>query len=274
MFLYAWLTKVDISCANGNSAVELDMSNPLRAEQLNGVSARLNCKMSSCSPTSSPNSSSSVALSKQMSAMKLVRGRCESASDNNFGRTPGTGSLGTTEDYEDHGSIKEEDEDQLGEDGKDNAFRDEEENATLLISLKPTDSFDQSCAAPAVQDTHPWTSSRVSSGKGESCSSYSSLNCDDGLSITTQECNQLHFLAAQAAASSCSSTCHYPDAGLPIVPPVNYQRKYSLTVPGEPRHMRTLGRHESSSRSPLNLSCSGLSHSELSTPSPSCSNSM
>ncbi|OTF80976.1 hypothetical protein BLA29_007505 [Euroglyphus maynei] len=52
---------------------------------------------------------------------------------------------------------------------------------------------------------------------------------------------------------------------------INYQRKYSLAVPGEPRYIH---RRESGSRSPLNSSCGGLSPSELSTPSPSCSNSM
>jgi hypothetical protein len=54
----------------------------------------------------------------------------------------------------------------------------------------------------------------------------------------------------------------------------NYPRKHSLTVPGEPRHIRTLHRRESGSRSPIDSSYGGISPSELSTPSPSCSNSM
>ncbi len=54
----------------------------------------------------------------------------------------------------------------------------------------------------------------------------------------------------------------------------NYPRKHSLTVPGEPRHFRALHRRESGSRSPIDSSCGGISPSELSTPSPSCSNSM
>jgi hypothetical protein len=54
----------------------------------------------------------------------------------------------------------------------------------------------------------------------------------------------------------------------------NYPRKHSLTVPGEPRHIRTLHRRESGSRSPIDSSYGGRSPSELSTPSPSCSNSM
>ncbi|XP_054157243.1 ras guanine nucleotide exchange factor R-like [Oppia nitens] len=56
--------------------------------------------------------------------------------------------------------------------------------------------------------------------------------------------------------------------------PVNYPRKHSLTVPGEPRHFRQLHRRESGSRSPIDSSYSGRSPSEMSTPSPSCSNSI
>lgn len=103
----------------------------------------------------------------------------------------------------------------------------------------------------------------------ESCSSYSSLNndedCDGDESLHSQEGeggSQAFDLPSQfAAGRSGGGPGGY-----------NYPRKYSLTVPGEPRHMRLL--HRSGSRSPLNSSCGGLSPSELSTPSPSCSNSM
>lgn len=104
----------------------------------------------------------------------------------------------------------------------------------------------------------------------ESCSSYSSLNndeeCDGDESLHSQEGGSQAFdLPSQFAAGRSGG-------GGPGG--YNYPRKYSLTVPGEPRHMRLLHRRESGSRSPLNSSCGGLSPSELSTPSPSCSNSM
>lgn len=268
------------------------MSDPLRFESCSGAlsssasaNARTNGRMSSISSTPSPGGNGS--LSKQIAAMKLSRGRCELGSDGSLGRCGGTGSLGAAEDFEDHHSIKEEDEDQLeDEDNKDNAFNDEDDNNTGVTTSPGgsntaprhplAESFDRGSAGGS---SRPWANSHVSSIKGESCSSYSSLNCDDGLSITSQECNRLQLLAARASAAGGSgnganTSANYQDNALPIIPPVNYQRKYSLTVPGEPRHMRTLGRRESGSRSPLNSSCGGLSHSELSTPSPSCSNSM
>lgn len=111
------------------------------------------------------------------------------------------------------------------------------------------------------EDSFPFAAAtEVFPRKGESCSSYSSLNNDDASGSQESIVNQ-HFHAGFSGPSG-------------FMPPLNYPRKYSLTVPGEPRHMRTLHRRESGSRSPLNSSCGGLSHSELSTPSPSCSNSM
>ena len=97
--------------------------------------------------------------------------------------------------------------------------------------------------------------------KPDSFSSYSSLNNDECVSFHSQEGVKTSFDLPQHMPSRASVSYNYP-------------RKYSLTVPGEPRHMRTLHRRESGSRSPLNSSCGGLSPSELSTPSPSCSNSM
>lgn len=280
------------------------MSDPLRFESCGngggggGVGpssaspgARINGRMPSSSSTPPPPGGNG-SLSKQIAALKLSRGRCDLGSDGSLGRIGGTGSLGAAEEFEDHHSIKEEDEDQLeDENNKDNAFNDEEENNTGVSSSPGgsntasrhplTESFDRGSAGGG--SSRPWASSHVSSVKGESCSSYSSLNYDDGLSITSQECNRLQFLAARSNTAGVSgngastSTANYQDSAMPIgAPPVNYQRKYSLTVPGEPRHMRTLGRRESGSRSPLNSSCGGLSHSEMSTPSPSpsCSNSL
>lgn len=96
--------------------------------------------------------------------------------------------------------------------------------------------------------------------KPESCSSYSSLNNDESASLHSQEGSQTFDLPHQFAAGGMAR------------PQTNYPRKYSLTVPGEPRHMRLLNRRESGSRSPLNSSCGG--DSETSTPSRSISNSM
>ena len=105
--------------------------------------------------------------------------------------------------------------------------------------------------------------------KPDSCSSYSSLNNDECSSLHShdEEGSTTFDLPRQFAAMVAGS-------GGGCRGPTNYPRKYSLTVPGEPRHMRTLHRRESGSRSPLNSSCGGLSPSELSTPSPSISNSM
>ncbi|KAH9419334.1 Regulator of G-protein signaling 3 [Dermatophagoides pteronyssinus] len=96
--------------------------------------------------------------------------------------------------------------------------------------------------------------------KPDSCSSYSSLNNDEMNSATS--------LYSQESAVETRMT----RANVSVRPVnMNYQRKYSLAVPGEPRYIH---RRESGSRSPLNSSCGGLSPSELSTPSPSCSNSI
>ncbi len=118
---------------------------------------------------------------------------------------------------------------------------------------------------------------RNNSKPPESCSSYSSLNNDEESrceSLRSQDDDddedggsQAFDLPSQFAAGRSGGGGGGPGG-------YNFPRKYSLTVPGEPRHMRLLHRRESGSRSPLNSSCGGLSPSELSTPSPSCSNSM
>lgn len=107
------------------------------------------------------------------------------------------------------------------------------------------------------------------SRKPESCSSYSSLNNEECASLHSQEGGRSsHHTPFELSRHMMA------DGGARPPTNYNYPRKYSLTVPGEPRHFRTLHRRESGSRSPLNSSCGGLSPSELSTPSPSCSNSM
>ena len=130
----------------------------------------------------------------------------------------------------------------------------------------------------------------------ESCSSYSSLN-NDSLSLHSPDANSGGMGSGLCAGSGgvtgarsgldSVSPFDFRSSGIASGGPIagsgcpgsigrafNFPRKYSLTVPGEPRHFRTLHRRESGSRSPLNSSCGGLSHSELSTPSPSISNSM
>lgn len=132
------------------------------------------------------------------------------------------------------------------------------------------DVIDEGDASCSEEKAHSCHSQRWRKAP-ESCSSYSSLNndedCDGDESLHSQDgegSSQAFDLPSQFAGRS--------GGGGPGG--YNYPRKYSLTVPGEPRHMRLLHRRESGSRSPLNSSCGGLSPSELSTPSPSCSNSM
>lgn len=129
-----------------------------------------------------------------------------------------------------------------------NLFEDEDDDAIDMFPYTGTDLMDKS-------DLYRH------SRKQESCSSYSSLNND--------ECSASLYSQESVVNAAFSGRMN-----VNVRPASNYPRKYSLTVPGEPRHMRTLHRRESGSRSPLNSSCGGLSHSELSTPSPSCSNSM
>lgn len=185
-----------------------------------------------------------------------------------------------------HHSIKEVDEDKLednpfdddnGDDGKPNADS---------LSHQMINAMERCQAYTCSMGGRQWR-------KPESCSSFGSLNNTNApaqpLASTSLDdgCGQGHTAELNRQCSACSNCSQQTspsggtgnDGDLPgtpsFRPPINYARKYSLTVPGEPRHMRILNRRESSgSRSPLNSSYGGLSTSELSTPSRSISNSM